>query len=180
MLSYYSIFHEHTDAYNSSIFYRLVVSPLPVCNNVTPFLLPSFSYKSIYDILSFSIIWYSCLPVPQYFPVIFYWCIIIFLSSAMLSILTMSSIIVFFYGNNTAIYSDVLDPYLGIFRSIISILNFSPRIPLTKSLLLVVIEVFFSETAINMVLYTTPYTRVRRWETYLLVVYLPQIYFCGE
>ena len=69
--------------------------------------------------------------------------------------------------NETGIPFDVLVASLSLFGTIISRLNCTPRIPLAKALLSVIIEAFinFSNCHENILLHTTPYPRARETVT---------------
>ena len=87
---------------------------------------------------------YGYLPAPQCWPGIWRWWITVFFSSTILFLLPLSLMISCFTYietlNETVSPSDVLGASLALCVTIISSLNFSPRIPLTKALLLVTIE----------------------------------------
>ena len=70
-------------------------------------------------------------------------------------------------GNETVSPSDCLGASLDIFQTIISRLNCSPMIPLTKAFLLVIIEVLVvcSNGHENMVLHATPSPKVKETVT---------------
>ena len=70
-------------------------------------------------------------------------------------------------GNETGIPSDILGAYLDLCETIIYRLNFSPMIPLMKSLLLVIIKdlTVCSNDHENMVLNANPYSRARETVT---------------
>ena len=117
----------------------LVVSPPLVSNYDVPFLFLSFSSQSVSTILLSSTILVCGFPAPQCWPVILYWCISVFFSFIMFSVLPMFSVLFcvswIVTGNKTGISSDILGAYLDLCGTIISRLNSCTRSPLNKALL---------------------------------------------
>ena len=144
-----------------------MASPPPVRNTTFSFLLLSFSSLSVSTALPSSIILDGNLPVPQFWRWIRCWWINVFFSSTLLFLLPISSIFFCFpwieTGNETGSPSDVLGYSLDLCRTIISILNFSPRSPLSKAFFLVTIEALFvcRNGHENMVLHATSSPRAR-------------------
>ena len=114
-----------------------------------------------------SVIFDGYLPATQCCPGIWRWCINAFFSSTLLFLLLLSFIFSCFTwienGNETGSPSGVLVASLYLCVTIISRLNLSPRIPLTKSLFLVLIEalIVFRDSPENMVLHANPFPRAR-------------------
>ena len=132
------------DAYNASIFYGLAVSPTPVANVAIYFLFLIFSSHSVYNIMPSFTILDDGLPTHQFFPGSYLWCVTTFLGSTILSMLPLYyllfSVSRIATGNDTGSSYDFFSLYLALLGTIISILKFSPRSPLTKVLLLFIIE----------------------------------------
>ena len=171
MLYSYSIPHDSANAYKDSIFSGFMASPPPVGNPTVYFLLFSFSSPSVSTIKTSSVILCGVLPSPKCLPGIFHWCITVFFSSTLLSILPLTYVLFFVSdiatSNETGNLSDVLGNFLDICVTIISILKFSIMSPLTGALFLVSIEalIAFSNSHENMVLHSTPSPRVRKTVT---------------
>ena len=167
MSSYYSKPHDHTDTYKASIFYGFVAPPPPVRNTNFSFFLLSFYSPTFSTILPSFANLDGDLPEPQCCPGIWHLLITIFFSTTMISLMPLSSVLfcvsVIVTVSETVSPSDALGGSLDIFGTIISILNFSHKIPLTKVLLLVIIEaLIFAGTAIKkMVLRSSPSPRAR-------------------
>ena len=108
------------------------------------FIFLSFYSTSVSIILTISAILDSFWTAPQCLPGIFPWWIIVFFSSTMLSMLTLSSMLFFVYGietgNETGSAYDVLVYSLALCETIIYRLKCSHGIPLTNAFFLVIIE----------------------------------------
>ena len=139
-----SVPHDRTYAYKATISSGFVASPPPVGDTTFYFLLFYFSSLSMSTVLPFSVIFGGDLPVPQRWPGIWRWWITVIFNSTLLLLLTLSSTFYCFHwietGNESGIPSDVLSASLALCWNIISILNFYPRIPLTKTFSSVMIE----------------------------------------
>ena len=130
MMSYSSLNHERTDAYEASIFYGLVASPPPVGNIFMSFLLLCFYSPSVSTAVPSSLILGGGFPTPQLRPGIWRWCITILFSSMLLSMLSLSSVLFcvseITTGNETGSPSDVLGDSLDLCGTIIARSNWSP------------------------------------------------------
>ena len=108
----------------------------PIRNIALYFILHYFSSLSVSTVMSPSVILDVALSAAQCWPGIWSWCITVFFISPMISIMPLSSILFcvsrIVGGKENSSPYDVLDASLKIFGTIISILNWSSRIPLTK------------------------------------------------
>ena len=110
-------------------------------------------------------------PAPQCWTGIWRWWITVLFSSIVLSILSLFSVLFcvcgIATGNETDSPYDVLVSSLAPCVTIVSDLNLSPMIPLTKALLLVITEALnvFSNGHEKMLLHATPYPRSRETVT---------------
>ena len=167
MPPYSSVLHDRTYSYKDTIFYGFVVSPLPIGNTAVYFIFLYFNSLYVSTVMPSYIIFDSGLPIPQIWPDIWNWRINAFLSSIVLSIMTLTSVLFCVYGivtgNGTGSTSGVLGTSFALCVTIIYRLNFSPQIPLTKALLLVIIEALFDcrNGHDNMVLKAEPSLRAR-------------------
>ena len=129
------------DTYKAFIFYGFLDSPPPVRNNTFSFLLLSFYSPPFTAVLPSSEILDGDLTAPQCWPWIQHLWITVFFSSTLIFLLTWSLILPSFSwietGDETGSPSDILGASLAVCGTIISSLNWSPSIPLTKALFLV-------------------------------------------
>ena len=93
MSSSSSVPHESMDAYNDSIFYRIVASPSYVGNLSIYSLFLSFPSLSVSTILTSSATFDGGLPDPQCWPSIWRWWITVLFSNTILSVITLPSLL---------------------------------------------------------------------------------------
>ena len=119
----------------------------------------------------FLFIFYSDIPAPECWTGIWLWWITISFGYTMLSVLPLPSILfgvsIIYSGivnvNETGIPYDLFCASLSLFGTIISMMNFYSRIPLTNLLLSVSISslIFLKNVHIKMLLYTSMYSRTK-------------------